>query len=44
MIVGSGIGGYVPLLWGASYFSFTSVICTAIGGFLGIWIMFKLSR
>ena len=40
-IVGSLIGGLVPTLFGASMFSLSSVICTAIGGGLGIWITFK---
>jgi hypothetical protein len=42
MIVGSAIGGYIPLIWGDSFFSFTSVILTAVGGIAGIWLGFKL--
>lgn len=44
MFIGSAIGGYFPLLWGDSVFSFSSVILTAIGGFLGIWVGFKLGQ
>jgi hypothetical protein len=44
MFVGSAIGGYIPSLWGDSLFTFSSVILTAIGGFLGIWIGYKLSN
>ncbi len=36
--VGSVVGQFVPSLWGASLFSVTPVIFSAIGGFLGIWI------
>jgi hypothetical protein len=41
MIVGSLIGTLIPTLFGASMFSFTSTLCTAIGGGLGIWVAFK---
>jgi len=44
MIVGSAIGSYLPVLWGAGLFSFSSVLLTAVGGILGIWLGFKLSR
>lgn len=44
MFVGSTIGGSLPLLWGASMISFSSIIFTAVGGMLGIWAGFKLSR
>ena len=43
-IVGSAIGGFVPVLWGGSELSFSSVILTAVGGGLGIYVAFKLSR
>jgi hypothetical protein len=42
MVVGSAVGGIIPTLWGAGYFSFSSIILTAVGGFLGIWFGFKL--
>lgn len=44
MTIGSAVGGYVPLLWGADLFSFSSVLFGALGGFLGIWVGFQLSR
>jgi len=44
MIIGTTLGGYVPTLWGDTFFSLTSVILTAIGGFLGIYIGFKISQ
>jgi hypothetical protein len=44
MVVGSTIGGYVPALWGAGAFSLASVLLGAVGGLLGIWGGFKLSR
>jgi len=42
--IGSVAGGYVPLLWGADMFSFSSVLFSAIGGILGIWLGFRLGE
>lgn len=44
MIVGSGIGGFIPVLWGDGMFSFSSIIFSALGGILGIYGAFKLTR
>jgi hypothetical protein len=44
MIVGSGIGGYAPVLFGAESFSVASIVGGFIGGFLGIWLAFRLTR
>jgi hypothetical protein len=44
MFLGSLVGGYVPVLWGDSAFSMSSIIFSGIGGFLGIYAGFKLSQ
>jgi len=44
MILGGWLGGYVPLLWGSNYFSFSSIIFSALGAILGIWIAFRLTH
>ncbi len=44
MIVGSMLGGFVPLLWGGSAFSFAGIIWNAIGGFVGIYVGYKFSN
>lgn len=44
MIVGSIIGSYVPALWGDGTFSFWGIVTTAIGGFLGIYLAYKLTQ
>ncbi len=44
MGIGSVIGGAIPLLWTLNTFSFSSVIFTAIGGFVGIYCGFKLGK
>jgi hypothetical protein len=40
--IGSLVGGYVPLLWGADVLSFSPLVSSAAGGILGIWLGFKL--
>ncbi|MBY0538014.1 hypothetical protein K2P47_01295 [Patescibacteria group bacterium] len=45
MFLGGLIGGYIPaLVWGASIFSFSSLLGNAIGAIIGIYITFKLTR
>ncbi|MHB8651835.1 MAG: hypothetical protein ACYC8S_01735 [Minisyncoccota bacterium] len=44
MVVGSTLGAYVPAIWGDSVFSFSSVFLSAVGGFGGIWLMYKVTR
>jgi hypothetical protein len=38
------IGGFIPTLWGASGFSFSTIIGNTLGGILGVFIGFKLSQ
>ena len=42
MIVGSAIGGYLPLLWGGDLLSFSSLILSTLGGIGGIWLGYRL--
>ena len=44
VFLGGTLGSYVPLLWGDGHFSFASVLCSALGGIVGIWIGFKLTH
>jgi hypothetical protein len=39
---GTVVGGYVPMLWGASDFSLQSVLFAVVGGLAGIWIGVRL--
>jgi hypothetical protein len=43
MAVGSSVGSFVPLLWGAGYLSLSSVLFTFLGGIAGIWLAFKMT-
>jgi len=40
-ILGTTIGSYVPVIFGASIFSMTSILGSGVGGVLGLWISFK---
>ncbi|MBX4181671.1 hypothetical protein KW807_02290 [Candidatus Parcubacteria bacterium] len=42
--IGSTIGSYVPTLWGAGMVSFSSVILGGVGGIVGIYIFYKITR
>ena len=44
MVVGSMAGGYLPVLFGASGFSFTSLLTSALGAVAGIYIAYKLTQ
>lgn len=45
LVIGTTVGGYVPLLWGdASLFSFSSTILTFVGGLIGVWAGYQMSR
>jgi hypothetical protein len=43
MIIGSTAGSYLPLVWGGSAFSMTSILLGVAGGFLGIWAGYKIA-
>ncbi|MDD4989234.1 MAG: hypothetical protein PHV42_02310 [Candidatus Pacebacteria bacterium] len=43
-LVGSSLASALPLLWGGSELSFSSVLLGGVGGILGIWIGFRISR
>ncbi len=43
MTVGSIVGGYIPVLFGASLLSISSLIGNTIGALVGIYIGYKLS-
>jgi hypothetical protein len=42
--IGSTIGSFIPMLWGADPFSFYSILLGGAGGVAGIYIFYKMSR
>ena len=44
LTVGSAIGGYLPALWGGDLISFSSVVFSAVGGIVGIWLGYRFGE
>jgi hypothetical protein len=44
ILIGSIIGGLIPGLWGDGMLSYSSVLLSGVGTFVGLWIGFKLSN
>jgi hypothetical protein len=44
LFVGSTVGGYLPLLWGGSILSLSSVLWGAVGGGIGIYIGYTIGQ
>jgi hypothetical protein len=42
MIVGSLFGQLLPMLWGDSMLSFSSIVLSTIFGIAGIWLAYKM--
>lgn len=43
MIIGSLVGGYIPVIFGGDIISYTSVLTSAVGALIGIFIAFKIT-
>jgi uncharacterized membrane protein YeaQ/YmgE (transglycosylase-associated protein family) len=43
VLVGSTIGGFIPALWGADLLSYSGLVLSTVGAFVGLWIGYKLS-
>jgi hypothetical protein len=44
LLIGSSIGGAIPLLWHDSLLSMSSVFLSATGGIFGIWFGYKICK
>ena len=44
LFLGSIAGGYMPLLWGGSVFSISSIVLSGAGALVGIWLGFKIAQ
>lgn len=44
MFIGSAIGGFVPMLWGADLLSFSAVLFSGIGAIVGILVGYKIGK
>jgi len=43
-IIGSTVGSFIPSLWGAGVFSFSSIILGTAGAIGVLWLGFKISQ
>jgi uncharacterized membrane protein YeaQ/YmgE (transglycosylase-associated protein family) len=43
ILVGSTIGKLVPELWGEDAFSYSSLLFSDAGAFVGLWIGYRIS-
>jgi predicted MFS family arabinose efflux permease len=43
ILIGSTIGGFIPDLWGADLFSYSSVLLSGVGALVGLLIGYKLA-
>jgi hypothetical protein len=43
ILVGSSIGSFIPELWGAGLLSYSSILFSGIGAFVGLLISYKLA-
>jgi hypothetical protein len=44
VLVFSTIGGYIPALWHAGFFSISGILGGIIGTIIGIWVALKLNN
>jgi hypothetical protein len=44
MFAGSTMGSYIPVLWGGSLLSLTSILLGVIGGIIGIVLGYQLAK
>jgi hypothetical protein len=43
ILIGSTIGGMIPLVWGDDMLSYSSVLLGGAGAFAGLWVGYKMS-
>ncbi|MDO8529359.1 MAG: hypothetical protein Q7S18_01695 [bacterium] len=44
MAIGSYAGSYIPVMWGGSVFSMTSILLGGAGGIAGVFAGFKIAN
>jgi hypothetical protein len=43
VLLGSTVGGFAPMLWGADAMSVSGFVCSLLGGIAGIWAGVKVN-
>jgi hypothetical protein len=44
ILIGSTIGGLIPEFWGGDMFSYSGLLLSTVGAFVGLWLGFKLGH
>ncbi|MEI6238531.1 MAG: hypothetical protein WCP15_03295 [bacterium] len=44
VLIGSAVGGAIPMLWGEGEISFSSLILSSVGALVGIYLGYRLSK
>jgi predicted MFS family arabinose efflux permease len=44
IFIGSTIGGLIPELWGGDMLSYSGVLLSGVGAFVGLWLGSRASR
>jgi hypothetical protein len=44
IFIGSTIGGFIPALWGGDMISYSGVLLSGVGAFVGLWVAYRVSR
>jgi uncharacterized membrane protein YeaQ/YmgE (transglycosylase-associated protein family) len=44
IFIGSTIGGFIPELWGGDMLSYSGVLLSGVGAFVGLWLGSRASR
>jgi hypothetical protein len=41
VLIGSSVGGFIPMLWGGDLFSVSAVLLSGLGAVVGVWLGYK---
>lgn len=41
VLIGSSIGGFIPVLWGGDLVSVSAVLLSGLGAVVGVWLGYK---
>jgi len=44
ILIGSTIGGLIPGLWGGDLFSYSGLLLSGVGAFVGLWLGARLGQ
>ena len=43
ILIGSTLGGFIPSLWGGDLLSYSGLLLSGAGAFVGLWVGYKMS-